>query len=64
MAIVPERNTRVKLVSVSILPIRGRELRDRARDLTDEFETFEIVWVDREENIRLMSWWTESSTTE
>jgi ribonuclease HI len=29
-----------------------RELRDRARDLADEFETFEIVWVDREENLR------------
>jgi ribonuclease HI len=29
-----------------------RELRDRARELADEFETFEIVWVDREENLR------------
>ncbi|NHX40419.1 MULTISPECIES: ribonuclease HI family protein [Haloarcula] len=29
-----------------------RELRDRARELAEEFETFEIVWVDREENLR------------
>ncbi|WP_152041459.1 ribonuclease HI family protein [Salinigranum salinum] len=29
-----------------------RELRDRARDLSEEFETFEIAWVDREENLR------------
>jgi ribonuclease HI len=27
-----------------------RELRDRARELANEFETFEILWVDREEN--------------
>jgi ribonuclease HI len=26
------------------------ELRDRAQELAEEFETFEIVWVDREEN--------------
>jgi ribonuclease HI len=29
-----------------------RELRDRARDFAEEFETFEITWVDREENLR------------
>jgi ribonuclease HI len=29
-----------------------RELRDRARELAEEFETFEIVWVNREENLR------------
>jgi ribonuclease HI len=29
-----------------------RELRDRARELAEEFETFEIVWVDREKNLR------------
>ena len=29
-----------------------RELRNRARELAEEFETFEIVWVDREENLR------------
>jgi len=29
---------------------RLRELRDRVEELADEFETFEIAWVDREEN--------------
>jgi ribonuclease HI len=29
-----------------------RELRDRAQELAEEFETFEMVWVDREENLR------------
>ncbi|MXR19742.1 reverse transcriptase-like protein [Halobacterium sp. PCN9] len=29
-----------------------RKLRDRARELAEEFETFEIVRVDREENLR------------
>ena len=29
-----------------------RELRDRAQELAEEFETFEIGWVDREENLR------------
>ncbi|MHB9288549.1 ribonuclease HI family protein [Halobacteriales archaeon Cl-PHB] len=29
-----------------------RELRNRAREVAEEFETFEIVWVDREENLR------------
>lgn len=29
-----------------------RELRDRARELAEEFETFEIIWINREENLR------------
>ena len=29
-----------------------RELRDRAQELAEEFEEFEIEWVDREENLR------------
>ena len=29
-----------------------RELRDRAQELAEEFETFEIEWVNREENLR------------
>ena len=29
-----------------------RELRDRAQELAEEFETFKILWVDREENLR------------
>ena len=29
-----------------------RRLRDRAQDLADEFDQFEIGWVDRSENLR------------
>jgi len=29
-----------------------RELRNRVQELVEEFETFEIEWVDREENLR------------
>ena len=29
-----------------------RPLRDRVRESAEEFETFEILWVDREENLR------------
>jgi ribonuclease HI len=29
-----------------------RELRDRVQELAEEFESFEIEWVDREDNVR------------